>query len=70
MCWAQPRRGEVKKRSLRDEMVSLNSGHGVGDGCGLLEAWLDPGCGALEPMPSKQLVASTHSHPATTRQKK
>lgn len=53
MCWGESQCDEVLKRSLWEEMVSLNSGRRVGDGCSLMEAWLDPECRALEPMPSK-----------------
>lgn len=52
MCWGESQCDEVLKRSVWEQMVTINSGRSVGVGCGLIGAWLEPTCGALEPTPS------------------
>ena len=52
MCWGESSCDDVLKRSVWEEMVTINSGRSVGVGCGLIGAWLDPECEAPEPTPS------------------
>lgn len=46
MCWGETQCDQVLKRSLWEKMVSINSGRSVGEGCGLIGAWLDSECEA------------------------